>query len=291
MENTIATGATPPSTVRPPGLVTGERVTVEEFMRRWEELPDLKNAELIDGVVHVLSPAGLEHGSLSSRTISWLGYYAYATPGCDAGSHSTWLMSGSVPQPDVYLRILPSHGGQSRNEGEYGTDAPELVAEVCDTSTEVDFGPKLALYERAGVREYVTVELLGQRLIWRVLENGAYVALTLPPDGIIQITGLSRAVARRAGLLGRRWREDAGGIERGPCFRGSPEVRAAACGGTIDRKSAAKGSRADQGVRPTQKNQPGQYCIDKLRNSLAYFFLPWAATASMAAFTLSGSPR
>lgn len=186
MENTIATGATPPSTVRPPGLETGERVTVEEFMRRWEELPDLKNAELIDGVVHVLSPAGLEHGSLSSRTISWLGYYAYATPGCDAGSHSTWLMSDSVPQPDVYLRILPSHGGQSRNEGEYGTDAPELVAEVCDTSTEVDFGPKLALYERAGVREYVTVELLGQRLIWRVLENGAYVALTLPPDGIIR---------------------------------------------------------------------------------------------------------
>jgi hypothetical protein len=72
-------------------------------------------------------------------------------------------MSGSVPQPDVYLRILPSHGGQSRNEGnegEYGTDAPELVAEVCDTSTEVDFGPKLALYERAGVPEYVTFELL-----------------------------------------------------------------------------------------------------------------------------------
>jgi len=31
-------------------LITGERMTVEEFLRCWEELPDLKNAELIDGV-------------------------------------------------------------------------------------------------------------------------------------------------------------------------------------------------------------------------------------------------
>ena len=34
-------------------LVTGERMTVEEFLRSWEEIPELKNAELIDGVVHV----------------------------------------------------------------------------------------------------------------------------------------------------------------------------------------------------------------------------------------------
>jgi hypothetical protein len=28
--------------VRPPGLVTGERLTVAEFLRRWEELPDFE---------------------------------------------------------------------------------------------------------------------------------------------------------------------------------------------------------------------------------------------------------
>jgi hypothetical protein len=47
-------------------LVTGERLTREEFLRRWEELPDLKNAELIDGVVHVPSPVSRDHGSLSA---------------------------------------------------------------------------------------------------------------------------------------------------------------------------------------------------------------------------------
>ena len=172
--------------VRPPGLVTGERLTVEEFLRRWEDLPELKNAELIDGVVYVPSPVSLNHGSLDFLIHVWLGYYAQATPGCKGGSNSTWLMLGSAPQPDAYLRILPSRGGQSGNEGPLGAGAPELAVEICVTSTEIDFGPKLALYQRAGVREYITVEQLGQRMIWRVLENGAYVAQTLPPDGVVR---------------------------------------------------------------------------------------------------------
>jgi len=103
--------------VRPPGLVTGERLTVEEFLRRWEELPELKNAELIDGVVYAPSPVSLDHGSLDFSIHWWLAHYAQATPGCKGGSNSTWLMLGSAPQPDAFLRILPSRGGQSRNEG------------------------------------------------------------------------------------------------------------------------------------------------------------------------------
>ena len=37
--------------VGPAELVTGQRMNVAEFLSRWEDLPDLKNAELIDGVV------------------------------------------------------------------------------------------------------------------------------------------------------------------------------------------------------------------------------------------------
>ena len=170
--------------MRPPGLVSGERLTVEEFLRRWEELPELKNAELIDGVVYVPSPVSIEHGSLDFRIHLWLTYYAQATPGCTGATNSTWLMSGSAPQPDVCLRIPPSRGGQSGNKGPFGAGAPELVVEICVTSAALDLGPKLALYQRAGVREYITVELLKKRMVWRVLENGVYVAQTLPSDGI-----------------------------------------------------------------------------------------------------------
>jgi Uma2 family endonuclease len=172
--------------VRPPGLVTGERLTVEEFLRRWEELPDLKNAELIDGVVYVSSPVSLEHGRLDSRINWWLSHYAQLTPGCESGINSTWLMAGSAPQPDVYLRILPSHGGQSGSERSLGAGAPELAVEISVTSTELDLGPKMRLYQRAGVREYITVEPSGQRIVWRVIENGAYAAQALPPDGIVR---------------------------------------------------------------------------------------------------------
>jgi len=36
------------------------------------------------------------------------------------------------------------------------------------------------------VREYITVELFGPRMIWRVLENGACFAQALPADGIVR---------------------------------------------------------------------------------------------------------
>lgn len=172
--------------VKPPGLITGEQMNVDEFLQRWEELPDLKNAELIDGIVYVPSPVSLEHGSLDTLIHWWLAHYAHATPGCKAGNNSTWLMLGSAPQPDAFLRILPSHGGQSGNERLYGAGAPDLAVEICLTSTEIDFGPKLRLYQRAGVREYITIEIFGKRLIWRMLENATYVPQKPPSDGILR---------------------------------------------------------------------------------------------------------
>ena len=172
--------------VTPPGLITGERMDVEEFLCRWDELPYLKNAELIDGIVYVPSPLSLDHGSLDTLILWWLTQYAHATPGCKAGNNVTWLMLDSSPQPDAFLRILPVYGGQSRNEARYCAGAPELAVEICLTSTEVDFGPKLKLYERAGVREYITIEIFGKRIVWRKLENAVYVAQQIPPDGVLR---------------------------------------------------------------------------------------------------------
>jgi Uma2 family endonuclease len=176
----------PSSLATPAELVTGQRMGVEEFLRRWEKLPDLKNAELLEGVVYVSSPLSLEHGSLDALVILWLGYYAQATPGCQCGSNSTWRMLDNAPQPDSYLRVSPAHGGQSGEAGPYGAGAPELVVEICVTSADVDFGPKLRLYQKAGVREYITIEPSEKRIVWRVLEAGAYIPQELPADGILR---------------------------------------------------------------------------------------------------------
>jgi len=37
-------------------LRAGQRLTVKEFLRRWEAMPEVKFAELINGVVYMPSP-------------------------------------------------------------------------------------------------------------------------------------------------------------------------------------------------------------------------------------------
>jgi Uma2 family endonuclease len=166
--------------------VTGEQMTVEEFLHRWEELPNPKSAELINGVVHASSLVCDEHGSLAPLICWWLTHYSYATPGCRAGNNSTWSMLDSAPQPDAYLRILPAHGGQSTDGQLYPVGAPELAVEICLTSTEVDFGPKRKLYRNAGVREYITIETFRKRIVWRMLADGLYIQQETPADGILR---------------------------------------------------------------------------------------------------------
>jgi len=171
----------PSSVITPQELVTGQRMDVEEFLRRWEKLPELKNAELIDGVVYVSSPVSPKHTYRDFRIHWWLAQYKDATPGCEGGSNGTWLMADSTPQPDAFLRI--ARGGQSVETEQWFTGAPELAVEVCVTSAKLDLGPKLRLYQKAGVQEYITVEVPEKRIVWRVLEAGAYVAQELPADG------------------------------------------------------------------------------------------------------------
>jgi Uma2 family endonuclease len=167
-------------------LITGEKMSKAEFLCRWEALPEIKLAELIEGVVFVPSPLSLNHGERDSRIIWWVAHYALSTPGCQVGNNTTWEMLESVPQPDVHLRIEPEYGGQSSVVGKYPVGSPELAVEVCLTSTEVDFGPKLRLYRGAGVREYITVELLAKRIVWRVLRDGVYQALVPDAGGVFR---------------------------------------------------------------------------------------------------------
>ena len=169
-----------------PQLLPGQRLTRDEFLCRWEALPELKNAELIDGIVYMSSPVSNRHSTFDFLIHGWLFGYVAATRGCQAGSNGTWLMAESAPQPDSHLRILPEHGGQSKIEGNYCAGAPELIVEVCASSATHDFGPKLALYQRAGVREYITLSLEPKEVVWRELAGGGYVPLAPGNDGTLR---------------------------------------------------------------------------------------------------------
>ena len=94
--------------VSTPPLLEGDSLTSDEFMRRWEEIPDLKHAELIDGIVYMPSPVGRGHQIFEPFLSGWLDR-SQLTPGCCPGAEGTWLMGErQVPQPDICSSYSPS---------------------------------------------------------------------------------------------------------------------------------------------------------------------------------------
>ncbi len=57
---------------RPPALHNGDRLTRAEFERRYGAMPNLKKAELIEGVVYVPSPVSRAHSAAHFDLIGWL---------------------------------------------------------------------------------------------------------------------------------------------------------------------------------------------------------------------------
>ena len=168
----------------PPLLREGDRLHALDFLRRWEAMPELKHAELIDGVVFMAFPVGATHALLHQSFSGWLWLYSTATTGCQSGIEGTWLMGPKqVPQPDLAMRILPEFGGQSHQAGDYFSGAPELIIEITGSSMSRDLGVKLDLYRKAGVREYLTILLKPQRIVWRHLSRGRYKDLAVSGDG------------------------------------------------------------------------------------------------------------
>jgi Uma2 family endonuclease len=180
--------SSPPPPELPP-LENGDRLTRAEFERRYDAMPHLKKAELIEGVVYVPSPVShSRHGKPQITLCTWLGYYFGSTPGTEAGDNGSIRMDlDNMPQPDAYLFIHPKHGGQARiSEDDYVEGAPELIAEVASTSASYDLHVKLNMYRRNGVREYVVWRVRQQAIDWFVLREGQFERLPTDSDGIFK---------------------------------------------------------------------------------------------------------
>jgi Uma2 family endonuclease len=174
---------------RLPPLQNGDRLTRDEFERRYEAMPHLKKAELIDGVVYMPSPVSMKyHGNPHFNTIHWLGAYAALTPGVLGGDNSTVRLDmENEPQPDACLIIVAPSLAQARiGDDGYIEGAPDLAAEVAATSANYDLHVKLNAYRRNGVREYVVWRVFDGEIDWFVLRNGNYERLVASADGIRQ---------------------------------------------------------------------------------------------------------
>jgi hypothetical protein len=173
---------------RIPPLQNGDRLTAEEFERRYDAMPGLKKAELINGVVYMPPPVTMDdHGGPHFDMLSWLGLYRMATPGVRGGDNATLrLPLQNRPQPDICLIVEPSHGGQVQIVDRYIVGGPELVAEVAATSVNYDLTDKLDVYRRNNVREYVVWRVFDREIDWFVLRGGQYERLALSPEGFFK---------------------------------------------------------------------------------------------------------
>ncbi|MBS3933257.1 MAG: Uma2 family endonuclease [Truepera sp.] len=169
-----------------PPLESGDRLTRVEFERRYETMPEIKKAELIEGVVYMPSPARFrQHAQPHAQIMTWLGVYGAATPGVQVGDNATVRLDlDNEAQPDALLRL--ARGGKSHlGNDDYLEGAPELIAEIAASSASYDLHDKLKVYRRNGVQEYLVWQRYEKRLDWFQLRDTGYLSLAPDEAGVL----------------------------------------------------------------------------------------------------------
>ena len=179
-----ATGSSPS---RPLPLESGEFMHSREFLRRYECMPQVKKAELIEGTVYIGSPVSTNHAIPDGIIHGWLALYAAHNPSVQFMPNATVILDPeNTVQPDALLRRLPEHGGLTRvNEAGYLAGPPELIVEVAASSASIDLRDKRRAYCRNGVREYLVWLVAEARLEWFWLEEDDYCPQLPDAQGVL----------------------------------------------------------------------------------------------------------
>ena len=184
--------ASPAGVVAPPGtlppLENGDRLTRSDFEQRYDAMPHVKKAELIEGIVYMPSPVRVRsHGKPHGQIMGWISMYSAATPGVDFADNTTLRLDpDNEPQPDAMLWIDAAAGGHARvSDDDYLEGSPELIVEVAASSASYNLHVKREVYRRNGVQEYVVWRVYDRQVDWFRLENGQYVTVPADAAGII----------------------------------------------------------------------------------------------------------
>ena len=151
-------------------------------------MPQVKKAELIEGVVYMASPLRFEpHAEPHGDLMGWLWTYKVATPGVRLGDNPTVRLDlDNEPQPDAVLLIDHSCGGTAYIGADgYLEGSPELAAEIAASSASIDLRDKKRAYRRNGIREYLVWQIFEQKLDWFNLQDGDYESLSPNENGIV----------------------------------------------------------------------------------------------------------
>ncbi len=177
---------TTPEVLTIPPLENGDKLTRPEFERRYQAMPNVKKAELIEGIVYMASPVrAKKHGKPHANIMGWLGTYEAATPGVETLDNTTVrLDADNEPQPDAILRI-EQRGRSTISKDDYVEGAPELIVEIAGSSASYDLHQKLKVYRRNGVQEYLVWRVYERQFDCFKLQEGEYIKLEPNTDDII----------------------------------------------------------------------------------------------------------
>ena len=183
----------------PVSLEAGDNLTREEFHRRYSARPDIKKAELVEGIVYVGGRVrAREHGQPNAEIAVWLGHYAAHAPGVRYTLHATVILDErNEVQPDV-LAWRSAPGVARLTDDGYLEGPPQLIVEVAASSASYDLHQKKEAYRRNGVQEYVVWRVRDDAIDWFRLQDGTYVPVAPDADGLIeseQFPGLRLHVA------------------------------------------------------------------------------------------------
>jgi hypothetical protein len=168
-------------------LESGDHLSQGEFHRRYLARPDIKKAELVEGIVWVGGRVrAREHAEPNAAIACWLGFYAAHVSDVRVGLHATVILDNrNEVQPDV-LAWLPRLGVPRINSEGYLEGAPQLIVEVAASSASYDLHSKKEAYRRNGVREYVVWRVLDEAIDWFHLREGEYVRVESDASGFIE---------------------------------------------------------------------------------------------------------
>ncbi len=185
----VSTKADAPAKLPP--LEAGDQLTRAEFERRYDAMPNLKKAELIEGEVYMPSPVRWnQHAGPHADFIGWLVFYRAHTPGVAVGdSGSIRLDMENEPQPAATMLIEPAYGGQVQLDADdYVVGGPEFTGEISASTVSIDLHRKFRVYRRNQVKEYLVWRVLEKAFDWFVQQEGQFERLSLDESGFYRST-------------------------------------------------------------------------------------------------------
>jgi hypothetical protein len=191
MASAISTSPLANARRQAPPLANGDRLTRVEFERRYAAMPESVKAELIEGLVYLTPRVGhVFHANPLAILSGWLGHYVAKTPGLFSlmGANGTVrLDNDNEPQPDLYLILPPTAGGQAKIDADgYVSGPPTWVCEIAASSVSIDLHYKMNAYRRNGVKEYLVWRTEDAAIDWFALSEGQFLPIAPEPDGTLR---------------------------------------------------------------------------------------------------------